>query len=277
MMKRRKLFTVLTACAILFAAGGNIRRAVPQSASAVTASAADYASDTLAEYAREVAAIVNRERAAYGLAPLKYSEQLCGAALVRAQEIQIRFSHTRPNGSSCFTAMKEAGISYSYAGENIAYGQRSPEAVMDGWMHSEGHRANILNNQVEYIGIGVTQRNGVYYWSQFFAASNVLTGNVISPDTPAQTNAPAATTAAPAATTHRTTAATTTITAASTTVPTDAADDLPTATTAVPQSPQSPSWSVPNLCGGISSETLNNMLQKISKLFGLELHARMQS
>lgn len=270
MMKQGKLFTLLTACAVLFGAGGYARRALPQSGAALTVTAADDASNTLAEYAREVAAIVNRERAAYGLAPLKYSEQLSGAALVRAQEIQVSFSHTRPNGTSCFTAMTEAGISYSYAGENIAYGQRTPEAVMEGWMHSEGHRANILNTQVEYIGIGVTQRNGVCYWTQFFAASNVLTGTVISPDTNTQTTAPSATTAAPAATTHRTTAATTTVTATTT-------EAASTVTTAVPQSPQIPTWGIPNICGGLSSETLNHVLQKISKLLGVDLYSQIRS
>lgn len=273
-MKRSKLFTVLTACAVLLGAGGYIRRALPQSDTALTVSAADDTSDTLAEYAREVAEIVNRERAAYGLAPLKYSEQLSSAALVRAQEIQVSFSHTRPNGTSCFTAMTEAGISYSYAGENIAYGQRTPEAVMNGWMNSEGHRANILSNRVEYIGIGVTQRNGIYYWSQFFAASDVLTGTVISPDTPAQTTAPTVTTTAPAATTQRTTAATTTVTTTVTAISTEAA---PAVTTAVPQPPQIPTWSIPNVCGGMSAETLNNVLQQISKLLGVELYSYIRS
>lgn len=272
-MKRNRLVSVLMAGALLFSAALYARPDVQQRAASMRASAADYASDSLADYAYAVAAIVNRERAAYGLAPLKYSEQLSSAALVRAQEIQVSFSHTRPNGSSCFTAMTDAGISYRYAGENIAYGQRSPEAVMTGWMNSEGHRANILSSKVEYIGIGVTQWNGVYYWSQFFAASNVLTGTVISSDTPAQTTAPAVTTAPSTTATRRTTAAaTTTVTTATTAVPVTTSVSADTTETA-----QMPAWTLPSVCGNVSADTLNNVLQKLGNLLGLDLSTWMRS
>ncbi len=140
---------------------------------------AGYASVQLESYARQVAGIVNRERAANGLSPLRYSDKLSQAALVRADEIQSVFSHTRPNGTRCFTVLSEAGVSYSSAGENIAYGQRDPEDVMHSWMNSSGHRANILGSY-EYIGIGVAYRNGTYYWTQFFAASNGLSGEIIT-------------------------------------------------------------------------------------------------
>lgn len=145
-----------------------------------TYTSANYGSTQVESYARQVAAIVNSERASNGLSPLKYSSKLSEAALVRAEEIQSVFSHTRPNGSQCFTAIKEVGISYTTAGENIAYGQRTPEAVMNSWMNSSGHRANILGKNYEYIGIGVTYKNGIYYWVQFFAASNNLTGEIIT-------------------------------------------------------------------------------------------------
>ena len=66
-------------------------------------------------------------------------------------------------------ALKEAGVSYRGAGENIAWGQKSPEEVMKGWMNSAGHRANILNERFTAIGVGYHQNNkGVNYWSQLF-------------------------------------------------------------------------------------------------------------
>ncbi len=206
--------------------------------------AANYGSTELSDYALEVTRIVNRERAANGLSPLQYSDRLSEAALVRAAEIQSSFSHTRPNGTSCFTALTESGITYTTAGENIAYGQRSPEEVMDAWMNSSGHRANILGKNYEYIGIGVTYRNGTYYWSQFFAASNDLTGEVPASTTTAPTAKPTTTTTAasskPAVQTTATTAASTkpaaqttatTVTTTGTTETTAATTGQTTATT----------------------------------------------
>lgn len=116
----------------------------------------------------QVFSLVNSERAKYGLSPLTYDSTLQEAADIRAVEIKSLFSHTRPNGQSCFTALDEVGYSYRKAGENIAYGQRSAKEVMDAWMNSEGHRANILGDY-DYIGIGVYESGGVIYWSQFFA------------------------------------------------------------------------------------------------------------
>ncbi len=112
--------------------------------------------------------LVNNERAKYGLQPLAQTDGLTAVARVRAKEIVASFSHTRPNGSSCFTAAKEAGISYRAAGENIAYGYPSPEAVVNGWMNSEGHRKNILSPSFGKLGIGCYQNGGVLYWTQFF-------------------------------------------------------------------------------------------------------------
>lgn len=91
------------------------------------------------------------------------------AAQVRAVECEQSFSHTRPNGTSFSTALKEQGVSYRRAGENIAWGQRSPEEVVNAWMNSEGHRANIMNSNFTKIGVGYYQNaNGVKYWSQLF-------------------------------------------------------------------------------------------------------------
>lgn len=119
--------------------------------------------------ALQVFSLVNAERAKYGLSPLTYDSTLQGAADIRAVEIKSLFSHTRPNGLSCFTVLDEVGYSYRKAGENIAYGQRTAEEVMTAWMNSEGHRANILGDY-DYIGIGVYESGGVIYWSQFFAS-----------------------------------------------------------------------------------------------------------
>ena len=120
-------------------------------------------------YEEQVVALVNAERVKEGLPALKVDETLQAAALARAKETVQLFSHTRPNGTSCFTILKEYGISYRYAGENIAYGQRSPEEVVDAWMNSEGHRANIMNQNFTTIGIGYYQTaNGTKYWSQLF-------------------------------------------------------------------------------------------------------------
>ena len=145
--------------------------AIPDAAYSDTLTAyasASYANSQIEGYAMQVAGIVNRERAANGLAPLKYSDKLSEAALVRAEEIQSVFSHTRPHGTRCFTAVTEAGINYISAGENIAYGQRTPEEVMNSWMNSKSHRENIMNEDFTGIGIGVYQQDGRKYWVQLF-------------------------------------------------------------------------------------------------------------
>lgn len=122
------------------------------------------------EFAQEVVRLVNVERAKENLPALKSDNAaLTGAAQLRAGEIVESFSHTRPNGSSCFTAMKEAGISYGYAGENIAAGYATPAAVVEGWMNSSGHRANILSPNFDTIGVGyITDSHGYAYWVQMF-------------------------------------------------------------------------------------------------------------
>lgn len=119
-------------------------------------------------YAAQVLKLVNEERAKVGAAPLTLNISAQSAANVRAREIQRSFSHTRPNGSGFSTALTEAGVNFRASGENIAYGQRSPEAVMKGWMNSEGHRANILNKNFTSIGIGHSQIGGTDYWTQLF-------------------------------------------------------------------------------------------------------------
>ena len=125
----------------------------------------------LSEYARQVIDLVNQERAAAGLTELKTDAALCAAAQVRAQEIAQSFSHTRPDGTSGFTVLKEQGIAYVACGENIAKGSITPQRVMKGWMNSEGHRKNILNANFTSIGVGYyLDAAGTAHWVQLFTA-----------------------------------------------------------------------------------------------------------
>lgn len=120
------------------------------------------------DYLQRVLELVNEQRAANGLAPLTLNSELCSNAAVRAAEIVGVFDHTRPDGSSCFTAIT---VPYMAAGENIAAGYPSPEAVVEGWMNSPGHRANILSNSYTELGVGYYYDAGSpykYYWVQLF-------------------------------------------------------------------------------------------------------------
>lgn len=123
---------------------------------------------TQSGYAQQVVQLVNAERQKQGLTALKIDTTVQKAAQVRATEQAQSFSHTRPNGTSCFTALTEQGITYRSAGENIAYGQSTPQEVMNAWMNSEGHRANILSEKFTTIGVGYTVINGQSYWAQMF-------------------------------------------------------------------------------------------------------------
>ena len=119
--------------------------------------------------AREVLRLVNEERAAVGKQPLKMTETLENLAKQRAAELSAYFSHTRPNGTDCFSAVDEFNVRWMALGENIAYGQTDAEEVMNSWMNSEGHKANILSEQYEFTDIGIAcfEYNGIKYWVQF--------------------------------------------------------------------------------------------------------------
>lgn len=120
----------------------------------------------------EVLELVNKARSQAGLSPLELDPALCGAAQVRAEECVGTFSHTRPNGSSYQTAVSEAGLDSSYVGENVATGYKNAQHVMDGWLKSEGHRANILNENYTRMGLGFEKNTGNRYqgfaWAQLF-------------------------------------------------------------------------------------------------------------
>jgi len=123
------------------------------------------------DYRAQVVALMNQERANAGIGGVSQNAALDAVAQLRAQEIVQSFSHTRPDGSSCFTALDQSGVGYMTAGENIAAGYGTPAEVMNGWMNSEGHRTNILNGSFGQVGIGFySDPNTPYgtYWVQVF-------------------------------------------------------------------------------------------------------------
>ena len=120
-------------------------------------------------FAQEVLDIVNAERAKYNLRPLRLADDLNRYADIRAKEIVRLFSHTRPNGESALNIIPRC----RYKGENIAAGTPSPQSVMEQWMNSPGHRANILSADFEELGVGYYfDDEGQYrhYWVQLFRA-----------------------------------------------------------------------------------------------------------
>lgn len=122
-------------------------------------------------FAEQVVTLVNRIRVANGLNKLTTYDKLTEVAQVRAKEIEISYSHTRPDGTKCFTALDEAGLRTVTAGENIAKGYSTPERVVDAWMNSPGHRANILNPSYTMIGVGYVYdpyTTDANYWTQVF-------------------------------------------------------------------------------------------------------------
>lgn len=119
-------------------------------------------------YAHDVLELVNIERRKEGVEPLKLSDELMEAANIRAEEITRVYSHTRPNGESCRTVIKAKNCTF---GENIAAGCVTPAEVVQVWMNSSGHRANILRPEFKKLGVGYAQKeDAVYkrYWVQVF-------------------------------------------------------------------------------------------------------------
>lgn len=116
----------------------------------------------------EVIRLVNEIRKERGLSPLSYDWQLARVARYKSMDMQSLgyFSHTSPTYGSPFDMMKSFGISYRSAGENIARGYSTPKSVVNGWMNSSGHRANILNSSYTHIGVGYVEEGN--YWTQMF-------------------------------------------------------------------------------------------------------------
>lgn len=115
----------------------------------------------------EMLELCNQQRRANGKPDLTLNKTLCANAAVRAEEISRDdwFSHQRPDGTMCFTAVT---VDYMTCGENIAYGTRTASATVAAWMDSPGHRANILSDKFTQAGFGCYELDGVRYWTQFF-------------------------------------------------------------------------------------------------------------
>lgn len=140
------------------------------SASKPTTPASSVSGDYSA-FQKRVVELVNAERAKNGLQPLTMNADLSKVATLKSQDMAKLnyFDHNSPTYGSPFDMMTKFGISYRTAGENIAMGQTSPEQVMQGWMNSPGHRANILRSSFTQIGVGVAKNsNGTIYWTQEF-------------------------------------------------------------------------------------------------------------
>ncbi len=119
---------------------------------------------------QQVVDLVNQYRAQYGLKPLKINSDVSRVAQAKSEDMKNKnyFNHTSPTYGSPFNMLKSFGISYKTAGENIAKGQKTAQAVVNAWMNSEGHRANILNANFEEIGVGYAKSGTTTYWTQLF-------------------------------------------------------------------------------------------------------------
>lgn len=154
-----------TASTIINIINGNSTDDIPGD---VTGTAASVTVDGTENYgfANDVLALVNQTRAEKGVAPVKLDESLLETAMQRAAELSLYYSHTRPDGSNCFTASSHTATRRS---ENIAIGYNTPDKVMNGWINSPGHYANIMDADVTSIGIGCfINSEGTYNWVQFF-------------------------------------------------------------------------------------------------------------
>lgn len=120
------------------------------------------------DYEQEVIRLVNEIRAENGLKALTYDWELSRVARYKSQDMKDNgyFSHTSPIYGSPFQMIRSFGISFRSAGENIARGYATPQAVVNGWMNSSGHRANILSASFTHIGVGYVPSGN--YWTQMF-------------------------------------------------------------------------------------------------------------
>ncbi|WIY79120.1 CAP domain-containing protein [Streptomyces anulatus] len=143
--------------------------APPKTSSAPTPSKKPSPSPTDASARTEVLALVNQERAKVGCSPLSTSAPLTSLAQNFSEDMAARgfFDHTDPDGDTPWDRAAQAGVQ-GLGAENIARGQADAQAVMEGWMNSEGHRANILNCDYKTIGIGVHEGSGGPWWVQNF-------------------------------------------------------------------------------------------------------------
>ena len=127
--------------------------------------------ESLYSHEQQVFELVNQERVKRGLPTFTFDAELSRVARFKSQDMIDKkyFSHTSPTYGSPFDMMQKFGLRFSAAGENIAYGQKTAQEVMNAWMNSAGHRANILSEAYTHIGIGVAKMyNGTLYWTQMF-------------------------------------------------------------------------------------------------------------
>ncbi|BAC12823.1 CAP domain-containing protein [Oceanobacillus iheyensis] len=124
--------------------------------------------EEVSQFEQQVVELTNQEREKQGLQPLELDTELSKVAKEKSKDMQSSnyFDHNSPNYGSPFDMMQSFGIDYNTAGENIAQGQGSPEEVVNAWMNSEGHRANILNGDYTHIGVGHVENGN--YWTQMF-------------------------------------------------------------------------------------------------------------
>ncbi len=125
-------------------------------------------SQAVRAYEQEVVRLVNAQRVQNGLKPLAENWELSRVARYKSADMAGKryFSHESPTYGSPYQMMRSFGISFRFAGENIAYGQRTPAAVVSAWMNSSGHRANILSSSYTQIGVGYHEAGN--YWTQMF-------------------------------------------------------------------------------------------------------------
>ncbi|MCM3020898.1 CAP domain-containing protein [Priestia megaterium] len=121
------------------------------------------------QFEQKVVDLVNQEREKQGLKPLTLNKKLSDVARAKSKDMMDKgyFDHNSPTYGSPFDMMKQFGIEYTTAGENIAKGQQSPEDVMNAWMNSDGHRKNILNPDFTEIGVGYVKGDTTYWTQQF--------------------------------------------------------------------------------------------------------------
>jgi uncharacterized protein YkwD len=139
--------------------------------------------------------LANEHRIAIGLAPLAWDARVAAVAQAHSQDMVDRgfFGHTNPDGLDPFERLTAAGIGYTYAGENIAYGFPSASSVLAAWLNSPGHRANIENPNYTHHGVGLVNT----HWTHVFirpstpaAGSVARTGDATADPTPPPLRAP---------------------------------------------------------------------------------------
>ncbi len=119
--------------------------------------------------AAEILKLVNKERTKNGLQPLKLDADIMEAAAIRAKEITTKYGHTRPDGSDFYTVFDEVGLEHKKPGENVGYSSNDTAAhLMELWMDSPKHKANILNESFTRMGVGHCVNDGIGYWVQLF-------------------------------------------------------------------------------------------------------------